>query len=212
MSTFRIEYPVSGEGEQVLGNIFGELDQVRVFFNLVTAPEPAYENYRHYSPRSFFGKMQFFDGEAVALDMDLSFASQRLFSRDSCCVAAMEDRCRKYVCLSQKIDWVGKAFQLQFPNSIVLLGNYPLSSDAANYGEVLYRDSFTSFAWVMEPGATGVITISGDAPSATPCSPLAGQLPAPNGCRAIGERPPNTGTCTPSVPPSGGGSGPEIYN
>lgn len=206
MALFKLRYEVEGEGEQVLGDILGELDQLKIFFALTDTGFPPYENYRYFSPASFYGRLQFFDGEAVINSVDLSFVSQRVYSRDSCCASSFEDRCRKYVCLAQKIDWIGKAFQLQYPNSQILLGNYPQSSDAANYGEVLYRDSPTSFAWQLEPGVKGVVEISGDAPGATPCSPVAGLIPAPTGCRSVGDRPPAPGTCAPSVPSPGGGS------
>jgi len=206
MTLFVLRYEIEGEGEQIIGDTLGELDQLKIFFSLSQAGFPPYENYRYFSPASFYGRIQFFDGEAVINSTDISFTSQRLYARDSCCASSFEDRCRKYVCLAQKIDWIGKAFQLQFPNSQILLGNYPQSSDAANYGEVLYRDSPTSFAWQLEPGIKGFVEITGDAPAATVCSPVAGGIPGPVGCRTIGDRPPAPGTCTPSVPGPGGGS------
>lgn len=206
MALVKIDYPVSGSGEYLFGDILAGYDQVRIYFALDAAPSPVYENYKYFSPKSFYGKVQFFDEEAVALDVDLSFSCQRIYSRDSCCGASFEDRCRKYVCLASKLDWIGRAISIAFPAVIPVIGPYPLTSDAANYGEVLYRDAFTSFGYEMEPGATGVVTLVADTLPLSVCTPPEGVIPGPKGCRVVNSPPPPPGTCRPSVPPVGGGS------
>lgn len=206
MAEVQLAVIATGAGEASLPSGFREADAARIYVSLLTSSPNGYQNFRMYSPRAFHGYIQLFTGEAVSQLSAIEYASQLLYSRNLDYGAAMEDRCRKYVCLAQKLDWIGQAFSLTNPTVIAALGPYPSSSDASGFGDLFFLESPTSLAWDLPQGASALIEIVWYERAATPCNLFVEALAAPEGCREVGQPVPGLGSCVPTLPDNGGGT------
>lgn len=194
------------EGEFELPLSFRESDFSRIHASVLVGQPSGYQNFRMYSPRGFFGYFQFFAGESVEKLVTLEYSSQVVYTRFVDHGSAMEDRCRKYVCLAQKLDWLGKAFSLTNPTVIAALGPYPLSSDASGFGDLFFSGSPSSLSWKYDQGVSVLVELVWYEKDFSPCNLGTLELPTPDGCRQVGQPVPALGTCIPTTPSGGGGS------
>lgn len=165
----------------------------------------SYRNDRFPQPKSFFGYLQLFRGEAVQKSIPLEYQSQLVLEDNNCCDLILERICN----LSGRIQGWIQLLDAALDGALnVPPYNYspqiytPLFSSPQS----LYSTKPTSLAWEMEPNCQGIVSITHEIREVTPCSFDYDQAPSPTGCGGGGSGVGLISGCLPTTPPGGGGT------